>query len=345
MDESLAASRYWCHMCSRIVDPVMEVEIKCPLCNGGFIEEMEAQENPAPSSANNPNSTSDSDQDLSLWAPILLSMLNDGLRRRRRSQMNEGQEEESNAASEQDNELASLLRRRRRTSAILDVLTDIQQRLHIRDQEQGERQGEHMILINPFNQAVIIPGGAIDPTSINRNIRASVGDYFIGPGLDQLLQHLAENDPNRQGTPPASKEAVEAMARIKIEEKIGSCYVCLEEFEIGEEAREMPCKHKFHEGCILPWLEAHSSCPVCRFQMPVEGPKNESIGAGNGSTGASGGSRGGGNGNGNNGSGGRSWMPVPWPFSGLFSSSSSSPSQNGGDGNGNSLSEDGPDEH
>ncbi|ONK69450.1 uncharacterized protein A4U43_C05F23010 [Asparagus officinalis] len=266
-------------------------------------------------------------------------MLNDGLRRRRRSQMNEGQEEESNAASEQDNELASLLRRRRRTSAILDVLTDIQQRLHIRDQEQGERQGEHMILINPFNQAVIIPGGAIDPTSINRNIRASVGDYFIGPGLDQLLQHLAENDPNRQGTPPASKEAVEAMARIKIEEKIGSCYVCLEEFEIGEEAREMPCKHKFHEGCILPWLEAHSSCPVCRFQMPVEGPKNESIGAGNGSTGASGGSRGGGNGNGNNGSGGRSWMPVPWPFSGLFSSSSSSPSQNGGDGNGNSLNE------
>ncbi|ONK71098.1 uncharacterized protein A4U43_C04F4700 [Asparagus officinalis] len=201
-----------------------------------------------------------------------------------------------------------------------------------------------MILINPFNQAVIIQGGAIHPTNINHNIGALIGDYFVGPGLDQLLQHLAENYPNRQVTPPASKEAVEAMARIKIEEKIGRCYVCLEEFEIGEEAREMPCKHKFHEGCILPWLEAHSSCPVCRFKMPVEGPKNESNGAGNGSTGASEGNREEGNGNGNA-IGGRSWMPVPWPFSGLLSFSSSGSSQNGGNGNGNSLSEDGPNEH
>ncbi|CAN1245676.1 E3 ubiquitin-protein ligase SIRP1 [Linum grandiflorum] len=56
------------------------------------------------------------------------------------------------------------------------------------------------------------------------------------------------------------------------------CAVCLEDFELGSEAKEMPCKHKFHEGCIHPWLELHSSCPVCRFQMPTEESKTESNG-------------------------------------------------------------------
>lgn len=32
------------------------------------------------------------------------------------------------------------------------------------------------------------------------------------------------------------------------------CPVCLLEFEEQETVREMPCKHLFHAGCILPWL-------------------------------------------------------------------------------------------
>ncbi|PWZ26098.1 E3 ubiquitin-protein ligase RING1 [Zea mays] len=101
-----------------------------------------------------------------------------------------------------------------------------------------------------------------------------LGDYFLGPSLDALVQQLAENDAARHGTPPAKKEAVEAMPTVEIvkgneDDDAASCPVCLEDYAAGERAREMPCRHRFHANCIVPWLEMHSSCPVCRFQLPA----------------------------------------------------------------------------
>ncbi|KAL4334661.1 hypothetical protein GQ457_07G002840 [Hibiscus cannabinus] len=69
--------------------------------------------------------------------------------------------------------------------------------------------------------------------------------------------------------PPASKATIGAMPRIEVEESGGDCSICMEEFEVGGEAREMPCKHVFHSGCIEKWLQIHGSCPVCRFSMPA----------------------------------------------------------------------------
>ena len=38
----------------------------------------------------------------------------------------------------------------------------------------------------------------------------------IGLGLEQLIKQLAENDPNRSGTPHAAKLAVEVLLVVKI---------------------------------------------------------------------------------------------------------------------------------
>ncbi|MBA0799525.1 hypothetical protein Gohar_010037 [Gossypium harknessii] len=80
---------------------------------------------------------------------------------------------------------------------------------------------------------------------------------------------------NKLGPAPASKASIEAMPRIKVEETGKDCCICLEEFEVDEEGREMPCKHVFHSSCIEKWLEIHGTCPICRFLMPAETAENE----------------------------------------------------------------------
>jgi hypothetical protein len=45
--------------------------------------------------------------------------------------------------------------------------------------------------------------------------------------------------------------------------------VCLEEFELGGEARHMPCKHMFRFDYVLS-LKLHNLYPVCFLQMLVD---------------------------------------------------------------------------
>nr|GMD70924.1 E3 ubiquitin-protein ligase RING1-like [Ipomoea batatas] len=159
-----------------------------------------------------------------------------------------------------------------------------------------------------MNQTIIVQGSSdsnppppTTPLPGNQAIGA-LGDYFIGPSLEMLLQHLAENDPNRYGTPPAQKGTVEALPMVKVEDDASQCSVCLEDFEIEAEAKEMPCKHRFHSDCILPWLQLHNSCPVCRYQLPPDQPNNAEE--------APQGSRNG---------------TIPWPFGSRLISSSTPP--------------------
>ncbi|KAL6606419.1 hypothetical protein ACP70R_042072 [Stipagrostis hirtigluma subsp. patula] len=107
----------------------------------------------------------------------------------------------------------------------------------------------------------------------------NLGDYFMGPaGLEQLIQQLAENDPNRYGTPPAAKAAVAALPDVTVSADMmqadggAQCAVCMDDFRLGAAAKQLPCKHVFHKDCILPWLDLHSSCPVCRFELPTDDP-------------------------------------------------------------------------
>ncbi|KAM7267435.1 hypothetical protein ACFE04_009601 [Oxalis oulophora] len=48
------------------------------------------------------------------------------------------------------------------------------------------------------------------------------------------------------------------------------CAVCLDQFKIddgGATVIELPCAHKFHGRCLVPWLENNSHCPCCRMEI------------------------------------------------------------------------------
>lgn len=103
-----------------------------------------------------------------------------------------------------------------------------------------------IIVINPFTQGMIVIEGA--------------------SGLD--------SQPVKEGRPPASKASIEALPAVEIGGDAASadwdCAICLEEWSPGGSAKEMPCRHRFHADCIEKWLGIHGSCPVCRYEMPME---------------------------------------------------------------------------
>ncbi len=48
-----------------------------------------------------------------------------------------------------------------------------------------------------------------------------------------------------------------------------SCPICLVDFVHDEVLRALPCcKHTFHEACVVTWLDAQESCPLCREPLP-----------------------------------------------------------------------------
>ncbi|OEL38461.1 hypothetical protein BAE44_0000521 [Dichanthelium oligosanthes] len=57
------------------------------------------------------------------------------------------------------------------------------------------------------------------------------------------------------------------------EAEASECAVCLEELRAGDVLVHLPCAHRFHWSCAVPWVQAASRCPVCRAQVhPATSP-------------------------------------------------------------------------
>ncbi|CAH9070993.1 unnamed protein product, partial [Cuscuta europaea] len=202
MEEEAQSLRYWCYRCSRAVNPLREIgPLNCPICEGGFLEEMETATGQADSGSITSEYPFDSERAaLSLWAPILLGMMSNNPRRDRRhgtssrlrhriellEEDHDDEELDDHTTSEHnrdqtelDRELDTIIRRRRRRSSatILHLLQGIRAGMlsETENSEGDDRDRERVILINPFNQSIIVHGSN-SSNSNNNNDHSSLGD-------------------------------------------------------------------------------------------------------------------------------------------------------------------------
>ncbi|XP_072226398.1 E3 ubiquitin-protein ligase RNF115 isoform X2 [Leuresthes tenuis] len=102
-------------------------------------------------------------------------------------------------------------------------------------------------------------------------LHSNPGDYAWGQGgLDAVITELLGQLENT-GPPPAEKEMISSLPLVCVSQdqtdcRLG-CPVCREEYSLGESVRKLPCLHHFHSECIVPWLELHDTCPVCRKSL------------------------------------------------------------------------------
>lgn len=252
---------FFCYQCNRTVRVTISPssDPSCPLCHDGFLEEYENPNPNSGSSFQNPNPFSDPYLSLSdpfaSFLPLLFPSSSSSTTTSSPSPASVDLHNRSpfgSAGSGHGDPFA------------FDPLTFIQN--HLNDLRSSGAHIEFVIQNNPSEPGFRLP--------------ANLGDYFIGPGLEQLIQQLAENDPNRYGTPPASKSAIDSLPSVKITKnhlysEFNQCAVCMDEFDEGTQANQMPCKHLYHKDCIVPWLELHNSCPVCRHELPTDDPDYE----------------------------------------------------------------------
>ncbi|XP_044318106.1 E3 ubiquitin-protein ligase RING1-like [Triticum aestivum] len=91
--------------------------------------------------------------------------------------------------------------------------------------------------IQIFLEGSSFPGGFISSPAPGVG-GVSLLDYFMGSGLKQLIQQLAENDRSRYDTLPTAKAAVAALPNVAV---------------------DGGAQHVLQKDCILPWLDLHSS--------------------------------------------------------------------------------------
>ncbi|XP_057802960.1 E3 ubiquitin-protein ligase RING1-like [Salvia miltiorrhiza] len=94
---------------------------------------------------------------------------------------------------------------------------------------------------------------------------SSARRYSRDPVFRAHDQVLLLEDPTPPAT-PASKSAIEALLTVSID-KAENCAVYKDELGLGISVLKMPCHHLFHHNCLLSWLEANNTCPLCRFKL------------------------------------------------------------------------------
>jgi len=281
--------RFFCHQCS-VEIPRIAADFTCPTCNSGFIEELGQAQPPPPQQPDDDEEEEPYDlgQVLGPLEALLPGLLGGGARgfgggiprgpglggpmrpRQHRIRIARGPPNRPGGPQNLGMDQAAL------ENALQDFI------VNLAGMEFGGAGGG-----GPGAQFHFINAGAGGPLGAGGgfHLHGNPGDYAWGRGgLDAIITQLL-NHMDGAGPPPMAKENIQEIPTVKISkeqmEKSQSCSVCWEDFTEGEEVKLLECEHCFHSPCIVPWLELHGTCPVCRKEL---GKSSTEAGAGAGAT-------------------------------------------------------------
>ncbi|TTH38798.1 E3 ubiquitin-protein ligase ZSWIM2 [Bagarius yarrelli] len=76
-------------------------------------------------------------------------------------------------------------------------------------------------------------------------------EMFINTETDVVPEHVLKIFPVTQ-VHPSSRLLEQGM----------QCLLCFQRFNVGQQIKTLPCRHKFHSGCIKTWSRQSICCPV-----------------------------------------------------------------------------------
>ncbi|KAL0098391.1 hypothetical protein PUN28_008358 [Cardiocondyla obscurior] len=269
-------SRFFCHKCSVEIERLLP-NYTCPRCASGFIEELESSSNEGSSSMDmNSEDLSDGDTDIFAYNPShrtdrdILEMIMGLSNTYTNQQLNTSQQ---SGGGNRNYVLGS-----RRRSNWSRTPQDGR-----RTSSNRRRQDSLQVPIENFIQDFIfnLSGAASLSNSVGQDAQPSVfnirlflgnpGDYVWGrDGLDAIVTQLL-NQMDGTGPPPLSRNQIDEIpttiiTQSQVDCKL-QCSVCWEDFKLSEPVRQLPCAHVYHAPCIVPWLELHGTCPICRQNL------------------------------------------------------------------------------
>ncbi|KAJ8378610.1 hypothetical protein AAFF_G00238220 [Aldrovandia affinis] len=241
--------RFFCHCCKGEVNPKLP-EYICPTCESGFIEEVTEDSSLLEGGATGINDDV-ATQFAELWhllfverSPPPLAVDSDG--------------------SDADPRISR------------GGVSGAPRRYRSRGTSRPDRSPAVEGIVQQFLAGLFANSGGpgSPPLSWTGMLHSNPGDYAWGQGgLDAVITQLLGQFENT-GPPPAEKETISSLPTVIVSQEQANsnmeCPVCKEDYAVGEPVRQLPCNHFFHSDCIVPWLEMHDTCPVCRKSLSGE---------------------------------------------------------------------------
>ena len=88
---------------------------------------------------------------------------------------------------------------------------------------------------------------------------------------EQLLQMFGDGSDHRRGASASRIRSLPSITIQNLNEQLPkdkqSCSICLENFQMKDKVRTLPCCHIFHMKCIDRWLKGNASCPICKHDI------------------------------------------------------------------------------